>query len=98
MSHVNTLEVCDKYRAAGFDDATARALTNILENSFMTKVNELKEDFASNKVVNIWGSIVAFFGAILIGIGGFTLVKVWDLSHDMVDVKNRLTTLEDRIK
>lgn len=91
MSHVNTLEVFDNYKAAGFDDKTARDLTNILEHSFMATVADLKGDFASSKVINIFASII-------IAIGGFTLAKLWDLSHDMVEVKGRLTILEERIR
>jgi hypothetical protein len=87
MSHIDTLKVYEEYRAAGFSDIKARTATQVLEQSFIAKVNELKEDFASNKLIAILGSII-------IAIGGFTLNKVWDLSHDMVEVKTRLVHIE----
>jgi hypothetical protein len=91
MSHINTLEVYREYKLAGFSDEQAEKMTSILENSFMTKVRELKSEFTSNKMITT-------LGIIIITIGSFTLAKVWDLSHDMVEVKSRLTFLEQRIK
>lgn len=98
MSHIDTLQVYEEYRAAGMDDLQAKKMTAILEKSFMTKVNDLKHDFASNKVLSIWGSIIAVLASILIGLGGFTLNQVWHLSHDMTEVKTRLTIIETKIK
>jgi hypothetical protein len=95
MSHIDTLEVYERYRASGLDETTAREYTSILENSFMTKVNELKSEFVSSKMLSIVGALV---GTILITLNSFTLSKIWDLSHDMVEVKSRLTFLEQRIK
>ncbi len=91
MSNLDTLKIYQEYIAAGFTEEKAVAMTNVLENSFITKVNELRREFTSNKMVAIMGTII-------IAIGGFTLNKLWDLSHDMTEVKSRLTSLEDRIK
>ncbi len=91
MSHLNTLEIYDAYIRAGVDPITARSMTDILENSFMTKVNDLVKDFASSRVISVFGSIIII-------IGGFTLARVWDLSHEMTEVKYRLTIIEEKIK
>jgi len=89
MSHLDTLKVYKEYLATGLNETQAQEYTNILENSFMTKVDELRKEFTSNK-------LVAIMGTIIITIGGFTLSKVWDLSHDMIDVKSRLSSLEKK--
>ena len=90
MSHIDTLKVYHQYIIAGFSPEESEKMTDILENSFMTKVNEFRGEFASNKLITVLGTII-------IMIGSFTLAKVWDLSHDMVEVKSRLTFLEQKI-
>ena len=76
MSHIDTLKVYEEYMAAGFDDKTAKKLTNVLENSFMTKVKELREDFASQKLVSILGGLILTALVTLIGI-------TWNISIDL---------------
>lgn len=75
MSHIDTLKVYEEYRAAGLDDKAAKEYTNILENSFMTKVKELKEDFTSHKFNTILGGLLLTAMLTLIGM-------VWNLSVD----------------
>ena len=91
MKHVNTLEIYDELMAKGFSEVQARAQTEILENSFKAVYEDFKDTFASNKLITIIGTII-------IAIGGFTLNKVWDLSHDIIEVKSRLGYLEEKFK
>ena len=97
MSHIDTLKVYRQYKAAGFSDDVATSQTEILENSFMTKVKELKDDFASQKVASLMYWILGVMLTTIITLNVFTLNKVWDLSkevnvlsHDMVEVKSKL--------
>lgn len=90
MAHLDTLKIYKEYLALGHNEISAQKETDILEHSFMTKVNELKSEFLSNK-------LAAFMGSLIIAIGGFTLAKMWDLSHDMTEVKTRLSSVENRM-
>lgn len=80
MSHIDTLKVYEEYRASGYNEQKAKDLTNILEHSFMTKVKELKTEFASNKLISILGSII-----ILVGIGIIGLL--WTVTVDLEVLK-----------
>ncbi len=90
MSHINTLEVYERYMASGLDDAQAREYTNILENSFMTKVNELKREFANNKVISIFGALILLVGASSIGM-------LWKLTIDMEIMKEWQIKIENKL-
>ena len=68
MSHIDTLKVYEEYKAAGFNEEAAKRLTNILENSFMTKVKELKNDFASQKFNSILGGLIITLQIAVIGL------------------------------
>jgi hypothetical protein len=91
MSHLNTLEIYRKMLRAGMSENDALLQTDILENSVMTKINELKDDFASSKIISI-------FGAIIIGIGGFILLQLWNMTHDIYDVKKEMITINEKVK
>lgn len=80
MSHIDTLKVYEEYKAAGFDANTAKQLTNILENSFMTKVRELKQDFVSQKLNTILAGLI--LTALLTSIG-----LMWNMSIDLQTLK-----------
>lgn len=76
MSHIDTLKVYEEYRATGLDEKSARQFTNILENSFMTKVKEFKEDFANQKMVSIMGGVII---TMLLAMGG----ELWYVSKEV---------------
>jgi len=93
MSQFNTLKVYKELMNNGMTSEQATAHVAGLEEAAkgLTQwLREAKKDFASNKLVSI-------FGTVIIAIGSFTLVKMWDLSHDMIEVKTRLTVLEQKI-
>lgn len=73
MSHIDTLQVYEDYKATGLDDIRAKEYTRILENSFITKLNELKDDFASNRLVSVLGALILIVGSACIG-------QLWNLS------------------
>ena len=84
MSHINTLKVYEEYRAAGFDEKTAKDLTSILENSFMSQVKdwlkEAKNDFASQKLLSTLGALILI--AMSAGIG-----LLWYISIELQVLK-----------
>jgi hypothetical protein len=92
MSHIDTLKVYEEYRAAGFDEKTAKELTNVLESSF-TKIHkslfeelkqwlkEAKEDFASQKLISILGGLILLALTTSIGL-------LWNLTVDFQILKS----------
>lgn len=105
MSHIDTLKVYNQYLAMGKTPEEASKYTNILEESYRSirfdiyeYMKELKQDFASQKLIGILGSII-FAG--MIAIAG----TMWNISlnmgtliKDMERIETRLTNLENRIK
>lgn len=105
MSHIDTLKVYNEYLAMGKTPQEASAYTHILEDSFMTKVNELKEDFMSN------GKQLFVNTLILLALGGIGS-QLWGVSRELgkfeyklesivnklTIVENRLTNLEYKVK
>ena len=94
---MDTLKYYEELVSNGVPEAQAKIHTYAMEGQEKTVINQFKGEFASNK-------LVALIGTIIISIGGFTLAKIWDLSHDMVilshdmvDVKNRLCLIEDKV-
>lgn len=87
MSHIDTLKVYEEYKAAGFDDKTAKDLTNILESSHKSLIEDLKEwlkeakqDFASQKMISVLGALILL--AMTAGIG-----LLWSVSIDLQTLK-----------
>lgn len=87
MSHINTLEVYKEYIGAGFSPEESTRMTRILENSFMTKVNELKNDFASQKFISILGTLILFVGISTVGLMWRLSVDMEVLKHDVQELK-----------
>jgi hypothetical protein len=84
MSHIDTLKAYFDLKKSGLSDEQAQAQIKVFDNW----LNQVLRDFVSNKTLTIIGSII-------ITVGGFTLAKVWDLSHDMTEMKSQLITIKD---
>lgn len=85
MPHIDTLKVFEEYKAAGLDEKTAKEFTNILENSFMTKIGEwikeLKVEAVSQKTTCVLGFLILSASLIL-------MAMLWNLSKDLKALKN----------
>ncbi len=87
---MNTLKYYQELISKGISEEQAEILSYAMEAQESNIINRFKDEFASNKMVTLLGTII-------ITIGGFTLAKVWDLSHDMVEVKSRLCVIENKV-
>lgn len=90
MSHINTLKVYDELVASGVSEKEAKAQVNALleledrldnklityDNKLITYLKELKEDFASQKMITVLGSII------IIGMTAITS-ELWYLSKEV---------------
>lgn len=88
MSHIDTLQVYKEAIQAGYTETEASFYANTLDNSFMTKVNELKYDFASQKLITILGGIIISIGIALVTI-------TWNISVDIEVLKSKITLMEN---
>jgi hypothetical protein len=86
MAQLDTLQVYENLIEGGFSHEQAHAQVKSFDNSF----NRILKDFASNRLITI-------FGFIIVSIGSFTLYKVWDLSIDVTEVKIKMSSLEARV-
>ena len=92
MSHIDTLKVYEEYKLAGFSEETARHLTNVLENSFMTKINELKDDFASQKFNTILGGLIITLQIAVLGL-------LWNNNVDLQVLKTcGMQKIEEKLR
>ncbi len=84
---MNTLKIYKDSLKAGFSEEQSLCMANTSENllyNLKEEFNNLKGEFASNK-------LTAFFGTLIIAIGGFTLNKV-------IDIDKRVSVLESKIE
>lgn len=86
MAHIDALKMYFDLRKSGFTDEQAEAQAKSADNA----ISQALSEFASNKLITI-------FGTIIIAIGGFSLTQMWNLSHDMTEVKSRLASVEHRV-
>jgi hypothetical protein len=93
MNYINTLEAYDSLRKAGFTEEQARAqvialdrATGQMNHSFKDWLKETKSDFASNRLVTIMGTLIA-------GIGGTTLIYIFNFSHRITIIETILTQI-----
>lgn len=59
-------------------------------------VVRLKTDILNKNVTDMIWPIAGISGIIVIGVLGFTVNRVMELSKDMIDVKNRVAALEEK--
>jgi hypothetical protein len=89
MAHIDTLKMFEGLRAAGIPEGQARAQVETLENSFSPLFKELKQDFASQKLVGLFGGLILLVGATTIGL-------LWRLSIDVELLKNTVLLIEKK--
>jgi hypothetical protein len=90
MKHINTLKVYKDALLAGFDERQAIHQAETFEKSFADIFQDLKEDFASQRLIYILGGIML---TVLVAIGGelwWLSKEVSILSRDMQEVRQHI--------
>jgi hypothetical protein len=90
MSHIDTLKVYEDYKATGLSDTVAKEYTKVLENSLMSKLNEFKGEFASNKMVSMLGALILIALTAISGELWYLSKEVSILSRDMQEVRQHI--------
>jgi hypothetical protein len=98
MSHINTLATYKDLVAKGMDSVQAEIHVQSLldseeriRHSVFEWVKELKEDFASQKLISILGGLILLVGAA-------NIAMMWHITVDVEILKHNVTKIMAKVK
>lgn len=97
---INTLQIYKESLSAGFTEEQAVSMANassLMEKTLREEIYSWKSEFASNRVVTIFGTAIMAMGGLIIGIGGFTLNKVTHIDKRLTVLETKFETLSQHV-